>query len=51
MGQEGPASYKIFVSYGIPRWDPDKPTSLDTMLKEADEKMYIHKSRKQSRSQ
>jgi diguanylate cyclase (GGDEF)-like protein/PAS domain S-box-containing protein len=50
FNRENQAPYKISVSYGISRWDPDKPTSLDTLLKEADEKMYIHKRRKQSRS-
>ena len=44
------APYNISISYGISRWDPDKPISLDTLLKEADKKMYIHKRRKQSRS-
>lgn len=50
FNRKNQAPCKISISYGISRWDPDKPSSLDTLLKEADEKMYIQKRRKQSRS-
>ena len=49
FNRENNSPYQISISYGISKWDPDNPTSLDNLLKEADQKMYIHKRQKQFR--
>jgi diguanylate cyclase (GGDEF)-like protein len=43
--------YKISISMGIARYDPENPCSLDDLMSRADKLMYKQKrSRKRSRS-
>jgi len=42
------ASFPLSMSLGIAVFDPDKPTSVDELVKEADGRMYEEKQRKKS---
>ncbi len=39
--------YKLSISFGIVRYDPDSPCSIEELLVKADKKMYEHKRSKQ----
>ncbi|HVN71995.1 MAG TPA: diguanylate cyclase, partial [Desulfomonilia bacterium] len=38
--------YKLSISYGVARYDPDKPCSLDELLERGDKMMYEQKQAK-----
>ena len=42
--------FSISLSYGIAYADPRKPASCDSMMSEADKKMYLQKTKKHERS-
>ena len=40
-------SYQLSLSYGISHYDPEKPSSLETLLIRADKLMYAHKKHRE----
>jgi GGDEF domain-containing protein len=39
--------YKISLSTGLARYDPQHPRSIDELLSEADTSMYVNKKKRQ----
>ncbi len=43
---EGNRSFKLSISFGLTRYDPKNPSTLEELLERADRLMYEHKQRK-----